>query len=224
MDQIKQIETTLQELEQEASKWKLLAQQWEATAKEEQQRAGKLEEQLQDQQEKMRQVEVQVAAEESEGEAVAEMVQAEGEIIQKADDQITQMQTHLMQARAEYENARKRLEKRYAIQLDQTIMEFLRDLLPILDNLDRAIKHTSEDDDSEGVKLTRQMFLSTLDKHGAKPIEAFGSPFDPEIHEALGTTEDHSLEPGSVAEVAEPGFTYREKLLRPARVLVTPEE
>lgn len=224
MDQIKQIETTLQELEQEASKWKLLAQQWEATAKEEQQRAGKLEEQLQDQQEKMRQVEVQVATEESDGEAVAEMVQAEGEIIQKADDQITQMQTHLMQARAEYENARKRLEKRYAIQLDQTIMEFLRDLLPILDNLDRAIKHTSEDDDSEGVKLTRQMFLSTLDKHGVKPIEALGSPFDPEIHEALGTTEDHSLEPGSVAEVAEPGFTYREKLLRPARVLVTPEE
>lgn len=72
--------------------------------------------------------------------------------------------------------------------------------------------------------MTRQMFLSTLDKYGVKPIDAFGSPFDPQVHETLGTKEDPSMEPGSVAEVAESGFTYREKLLRPARVLVTPKE
>ena len=108
--------------------------------------------------------------------------------------------------------------------LDQNIMEFLRDLLPVLDNLERAIEHAQEDTDSEGVKLTRQMFLSTLDKYGVKPIEALGSPFDPQVHEALGTKEDPSLEPGSVATVTEPGFTYRGKLLRPARVLVTLDE
>lgn len=224
IDQIKQIEATLQELESEAAKWKDLAQKWETTAKEEYERASQLEEQLREQQEKMRQVEEHVAQEGSEGEAAVEMDDAEVESIQKAAYTISQMETHLMQAQAEYEKARKRLEKRYANLLDQSIMEFLRDLLPVLDNLDRAVKHAPEDADSEGVKLTRQMFLSTLDKHGVKPIEAFGSPFDPEIHEALGTIEDHSLEPGSVAEVAEPGFTYREKLLRPARVLVTPEE
>lgn len=224
MDQIKQIEATLQELEGEAAKWKDLALKWEAAAKEEQERASQLEEQLQEQQEKMRQVEEQAAPEQSEGEAAVEMDDTEGESIEKAEAQIGQMETHLMQAQAEYENARKRLEKRYANLLDQNIMEFLRDLLPVLDNLDRAIEHAREDADSEGVKLTRQMFLSALDKYGVQPIEAFGSPFDPEIHEALGTKEDHSLEPGSVSEVAEPGFTYREKLLRPARVLVTPEE
>ncbi len=224
IDQIKQIEATLQELEGEATKWKELAQKWEATAKEEQERASHLEEQLEEQQEMIAQIQEQVAQQQFLSEAAVEMDDAEGESIEKAEDQMTQMEAHLMQAQAEYENARKRLEKRYANLLDQNIMEFLRDLLPVLDNLDRALEHAPEDANNEGVKLTRQMFLSTLDKYGVKPIEAFGSPFDPEIHEALGIKEDPSLEPGSVAKVAEPGFTYREKLLRPARVLVTPEE
>ena len=224
IEQIKQIEATLQELESEAAKWKGLARKWEATAKEEQARSIQLEEQLQAQQEQIHRVKEEATKEQSEVEPKVEMDDAAGESLHKTGDQILQMETHLMRAQAEYENARKRLEKRYANLLDQNIMEFLRDLLPVLDNLDRAIKHAPGDTDSEGVKLTRQMFLSTLDKHGVKPIEALGSPFDPEVHEALGTIEDHSLEPGSVAEVAEPGFSYREKLLRPARVLITPEQ
>jgi molecular chaperone GrpE len=223
MDQINQIEATLQELEDEAAKWKDLAQKWEATAREEQARASQLEGQLQKQQEKMRQVEEQVAQKQSEADTAAEMVREEQESIQQADDQIAQMQAHLMQAQAEYENARKRLEKRYANMLDQNIMDFLRDLLPVLDNLDRAIEHAQEHTDNEGVKLTRQMFLSTLEKHGIKPVEAMGVPFDPELHEALGTIEDQSLEPGMVAKVAVPGFTYRGKLLRSVQVLITPE-
>ena len=223
MDQIKQIEATLQELEGEASKWKELARKWEAAAKEEQARSNQLEEQLQEQRERTRQVEEQVAQEASEVEAAAEVVHAERESTQEMEDQITQMETHLMQAQAEYENARKRLEKRYANLLDQNIMDFLRDLLPVLDNLERAIEHASEDADGEGVRLTRQMFLSTLGKYGVEQLEALGSPFNPQVHDALGIKEDPSLEPGSVATVAEPGFTYRGKLLRPARVLVTPD-
>ena len=133
------------------------------------------------------------------------------------------MEQHLARARADYENARKRLEKRFANLLDQNIMDFLRDLLPVLDNLDRAIEHAQENTDNQGIKLTRQMFLSTLDKYGVKPIEALGAPFDPELHEALGTIGDPFLVPGMVAEVAVPGFTYRGKLLRPVQVLITPE-
>ncbi|MGW8227091.1 MAG: nucleotide exchange factor GrpE [Anaerolineales bacterium] len=223
IDQIKQIEATLQELESEATKWKELARKWEATAKEEHERADHLEGQVEEQQEVIAQIQEKAAQVHPEVALEDEMDDAERESIQEMEDQITQMETHLIQAQAEYENARKRLEKRYADLLDQNIMEFLRDLLPVLDNLDRAIEHAPEDADNEGIRLTRQMFLSTLDKYGVKPIEALGFPFDPEVHEALGTIENQSLKPGTVSAVAEPGFTYREKLLRPARVLVTPE-
>ena len=77
---------------------------------------------------------------------------------------------------------------------------------------------------AEGVKMTRQMFLSMLDKYGVKPTAVLGQPFDPEHHEALGIVEDSEIPPGSVAAVEQPGYTYQDKLLRPARVLVTPEE
>lgn len=220
LDQIKQIEATLQELEQEATKWKQLAQQWEATAKEEQQRASQLEEQLLEQRDEMLKAREQIAEDQERAE-----IEREGQdVFTQAEDKITRMEQHLARAQADYENARRRLEKRFANLLDQNIKEFLLDLLPVLDNLERAIQHAPEDSDSEGVKMTQQMFLSTLDKHGVKPIEALGKVFDPQYHEAIGIVEDAELPPGSVAAVDQPGYMYRDKVLRPVRVLITPDE
>jgi molecular chaperone GrpE len=220
LDQIKQIETTLQELEQEATKWKELAQKWEVTAKEEQQRAGQLEEQLKEQRDEMLKVQEQVAEDRERAD-----IKREGQDpFAQAEDKINRMEQDLARAQADYGNARRRLEIRFANLLDQNIMEFLLDLLPVLDNLERAIQHAPEDSDSEGVKMTQQMFLSTLDKHGVKPIEALGKVFDPQHHEAIGVVEDADLPPGSVAAVDQPGFMYRDKVLRPVRVLITPEE
>lgn len=68
------------------------------------------------------------------------------------------------------------------------------------------------------------MFLSTLDKHGVKPIEALGKGFDPQYHEAIGVVEDADLPPGSVSAVDQPGFIYRDMVLRPVCVLITPDE
>jgi molecular chaperone GrpE len=227
LDQIQQIEATLQELEQEAAKWKELARKWEAAAKEEHQKASQLEEQLQEQQDKLLQAAEQAEQDaEQDGEALAvfETKQAQTTSPAEVKGDIARMQAHLAQAQADYENAKQRLETRFANLLDQNMMEFLRDLLPVLDNLDRAIQHAPADQENEGVKMTRQMFLSTLDKYGVKPIQALGRPFNPEFHEALGTMDDSSLAPGSVAVVEQPGFMYRDKLLRPARVLITPDE
>ena len=228
LDQIQQIEATLQELEQEAAKWKELARKWEAAAKEEHQKASQLEEQLQEQQDKLLQAQEQVTKKETEQEAeqkaIIEVGQAQPASPAEVKGDIARMQAHLARAQAEYENAKQRLETRFASLLDQNMMEFLRDLLPVLDNLDRAIQHAPADQENEGVKMTRQMFLSTLDKYGVKPIQALGRPFNPEFHEALGTMDDSSLAPGSVAVVEQPGFMYRDKLLRPARVLITPDE
>lgn len=215
-------------MEQEVAKWKELARKWEAAAKEEQQKASQLEEQLQEQQDRLAQVAgqeaEQVAGQEAQEQAIVEIGQAQPASPAEAKADMARMEAHLAQAQAEYENAKQRLETRFASLLDQNMMEFLRDLLPVLDNLDRAIQHAPADQENEGVKMTRQVFLSTLDKYGVKPIQALGRPFNPEFHEALGTMDDPGLAPGSVAAVEQPGFMYRDKLLRPARVLVTPED
>lgn len=221
LDQIKQIEATLQELEQEAAKWKELARKWEAVAKEEHQKVTQLEDQLQEQIEKADRAGSESSLITAAGEIVSEEQQAASA---EAKEKIRKMEQHLEQAQAEYENARKRLETRFSNQLDQNIMEFLRDLLPVLDNLNRAIQHAPTDTNGDGVKMTRQMFLSALDKYGVKPIKALGETFDPEYHEALGVLEDAELPPNTVAAVDQDGYIYRDKLLRPARVLITPEE
>jgi len=212
LDQIKQIEATLQELEQEAVKWKELAGKWEAAAKEERQRVSQLEERLQE----------QLGEDPQENKKSTETAVDAKEASEKAEEKITRMEQHLARAQAEYENAKKRLETRYANILDQNIMEFLRDLLPVLDNLDRAIQHAPADASGEGVQLTHQMFLSTLSKYGVKPIDALGAPFNPVYHEAIGNVVDPKLAPDTVAVVDQQGYTYRDKLLRPARVLITP--
>lgn len=220
LDQIQQIESTLQELQQEAAKWKEISQKWEATAREEHQRANRLEEQLKEQQNIPLQPREQLANEQ----VVVETALENQESLAEAEEKINQLEEHLARAQADFENAKKRLEKRFAQQSEQNLMEFLRDLLPVLDNLDRALRHAPVDSNTEGVQLTSQMFLSTLDKYGVKPIQALGERFDPEHHEALGTVENTKYPPGSVAVVEQPGYTYRDKLLRPAQVLVTPVE
>jgi molecular chaperone GrpE len=219
LEQIQQIETTLQELQQEAAKWRDISQEWEATAREEHQRANRLEEQLKEQQNISYQISHQNAYEQVDDETAGESQ----ELLIEAEEKINQLEENLVRAQADYENAKKRLEKRYTQQSEQDLMEFLRDLLPVLDNLDRAIEHTQAASNDEGIQLTRQLLLSTLDKYSVKPIQALGQRFNPEYHEALGTVEDSKYPPGSVAVVEQPGYAYRDKLLRPAQVLVTPD-
>ena len=220
LDQIQQIESTFQEIQQEALRWKEISQKWEATAREEHQRANRLEEQLKGQQNIPLQPRDQLANEQ----VTTEAARDSQELFAEAEEKINQLEQQLVHAQADYENAKKRLEKRYAQQSEQNLMEFLRDLLPVLDNLDRTVQHAPTDSSTEGVQLTRQMFRSTLDKYGVKPFQALGERFDPGYHEALGTVENQAYSPGSVAVVEQPGYTYRDKLLRPAKVLVTPDE
>ena len=218
LEQIKQIEATLQDLEREAGRWKELARQWETTAKQEHARASQLEEQLEEQEKQLEEQEKRLQEAGVQPEEAAGQAQP-GEA---AEERLARMQTNLAQAQADYESAKRRLETRFAHTYEQNIMEFLRDLLPVLDNLERAIQHAPPEAENEGVNLTRQMFLSTLDKYGVKPIAARGTPFNPEFHEALGTTPDNTQAPGTVVHVEQPGYTYRDKLLRPAQVLITP--
>lgn len=125
---------------------------------------------------------------------------------------------------ADLENTKKRLERIHADRALTAQERLLRDLLPLADNLERALAHAPPAEQRSslysGIELTLREFLATLEKHGVRRIEALGEPFDPELHEAIGSSVHATLAPGTVMHVELPGYTFNGRLLRPARVLV----
>ena len=130
---------------------------------------------------------------------------------------------NLMRALADADNARKRAERHAAEVRQYAIGDFARDLLAVADNLQRAISaETTADGDGllDGVRATAKLLESVLERHGVTRIEARGVPFDPRRHEAIAVIDDATREPGEIVDVAEEGYMIRDRLLRPARVLV----
>jgi molecular chaperone GrpE len=103
----------------------------------------------------------------------------------------------------------------------------LKSILPILDNLERAIDHGKDLKESasllEGVELTLKQFLDTLERFGVKPVPAMGEVFDPEKHEAISYQESDQ-EPHRVISEVLKGYLFHERLLRPAKVIVSREK
>lgn len=130
----------------------------------------------------------------------------------------------LLRALADADNARKRAERQAAEVRQYAISDFARDLLPVADNLRRALAAAASDADShallEGVRATAKVLDSVLERHGVTRVEARGVPFDPRRHEAVAVIDDATREPGEIVDVAEEGYMISDRLLRPARVLV----
>lgn len=128
---------------------------------------------------------------------------------------------------AEMENLRKRTEQRYAAQADDQRQRILLDMLPLADHLEMALQHGGSLTDPAAVdflgniQATQQAFLSTLKRYGVEPILAAGAAFDPTVHEALGHIPSPDVPAEHVAHVVQTGYTEGERLLRPARVMVS---
>ena len=129
---------------------------------------------------------------------------------------------HYSRLQADLENTKKRLEKRYASEAEQVRHVLLRDMLPVADNLESALQHSSNDADDlrQGVTLTRRAFLEAMRRHGVEPISAMNQPFDPTLHEAMAQIEATNTASGHVAQVLQTGYTIDGELLRPAQVIV----
>ena len=129
---------------------------------------------------------------------------------------------------ADFENVRKRTEQRLEQEVASSRHQILQDMLPLADHLDLALAHaaTIEEDGAlqefvSNIEATRTAFMETLKRYGIQPINAAGQPFDPELHEALGQVNDASVEADHVAQVVQKGYTEGNRLLRPARVLIS---
>jgi molecular chaperone GrpE len=124
-----------------------------------------------------------------------------------------------VRAVADLENAKKRAARERDEIQKFGVEKLVKDLLPVLDNLDRALAAAAADDPLvEGVKLVRSSFEQALSRHGVKGFSALGQPFDPARHEALMQVPTAEAAPGTVVMEHARGFTLHERLVRPAMV------
>jgi len=126
---------------------------------------------------------------------------------------------------ADLENTKKRLARSSAQEVEAEKEALLRDVLPVADGLDLALMHTQQEDDNrsilQGIELVRTILNKFFIKYDVKAIDAWGKPFDPRLHEAIGVTRHPKFPPNTVVRVEQKGYLHRDKLLRPAQVLVT---
>jgi molecular chaperone GrpE len=137
------------------------------------------------------------------------------------------LEERMVRLQADFDNFRKRTlrERQEALSYGHELV--VKDLLPVVDNLERAIEHASASTGADfegmlqGVELVRRELLGVLAKHGVNTIEAEGEVFDPNLHEALAQMEDDRVPAGHVGRVLQKGYRLRDRLLRPARVMVS---
>ena len=132
-----------------------------------------------------------------------------------------ELQERLLRARAEFENARRRWENQRLESFQVATMDVVRDMLPILDDFERALKvDTADRDYAKGVELIYQRMADTLKKLGLEPIETAGQRFDPNLHQAVERVETGDAEDQSILGEFQRGYNFKGKLLRPAMVRV----
>lgn len=126
---------------------------------------------------------------------------------------------------AEFENYKKRMERERSQLLKYAEENLLRDLLSVVDNLERALEQGGASDTVapvvEGVQLTLDGLCSIMEKYGVKPLKSVGEPFDPTCHDALAMEATNTIEPNHVFKEFQKGYAYHDRLLRAAKVIVS---
>jgi len=124
---------------------------------------------------------------------------------------------------ADFENYRKRVARESALAQERGVAKLAVELLPAIDNLDRALQSAAQDDPLlDGVRLVRQELSAALARVGVEAFSPLGESFDPAMHEAMATTQQGAdgAASGTVVEVYQSGYRLGENILRPARVVV----
>jgi len=132
-----------------------------------------------------------------------------------------ELEDRLLRARAEFENARRRAERERSDFLQFAAMDLIRELLPIADDFERALKvETADREYAKGVELIYQRLMEALKKIGLEPIETAGQRFDPNLHQAVDRVETEEAEDMTILGEYQRGYNFKGKLLRPAMVKV----
>src|SRR6185503_13966105 len=134
-----------------------------------------------------------------------------------------ELQDRLLRTAAEFDNYRKRIDRERRDQADSAKADAIEELLPIIDNLERALQApvgTDGEGYRKGVELVHQQMMELLRRRGVKPIQSVGADFDPRVHEAVVHEASADHREGEVMEELRRGYMLGERLLRPAMVKV----
>lgn len=161
---------------------------------------------------------------ETPGKAPAE---PESAFMSEGEEKLAEANDRYLRLMADFDNFRKRAGKERVDAQAYAVEDVIREIIPVVDNLERALASAQEGAGTEGragvikgVELTLRMFQNVLGKFGVERISAVGKPFDPNQHEALMQMESDEVQVETVSEELEPGYVMKGRVVRPARVKV----
>ncbi|ASM35297.1 co-chaperone GrpE [Campylobacter sputorum subsp. bubulus] len=140
------------------------------------------------------------------------------------NDELAELKAKFIRTVADFENIKKRMEKEKIVAVEFANEGFARDLLPVLDALEMAIKMDVSQNElakniKDGVEMTISLFMKNFEKYGITPIKT-DSKFNPELHNAINIIEVEGKESGDIVEVYQKGYKYKDRILRPSMVVV----
>ena len=146
------------------------------------------------------------------------------ERIRRLEEDLLKSKERMLRVAADFENFRKRTKKDTAEAEQRARVSILKEILPVFDNLSRAVEHGSSLKDPEpifeGARMVTRQFEENLAKFGLRRIESLGKVFDPGMHDAIAQEESEECPPGTVIREFLAGYTLEDRLLRPAMVVV----
>ena len=156
-------------------------------------------------------------------EDVVEIVEEILDPLEQKEKEVVELKEDMMRLRAETDNFRKRLSKEKEDSVRYANEKVFKDLVPIYDNLKRALEAPDINVQSlkEGVDMIGKQFLSFLDKHHVKPIEALGETFDPNLHEVLSQIESAEHEEDVIIDEFGKGYYIHDRVLMPSKVVTS---
>ena len=168
------------------------------------------------------------AAQAGEGHEHAEPLAAPSpdDMVAKLEEELTLAKDAVLRAQADAQNVMRRAEQDVEKARKFALDRFCAELLPVVDNLERALEATAGDNEivkpiAEGVQLTLKSFQDALKKFHIEAIDPAGEPFDPQLHQAVSMVENADVESNTVIFVMQKGYTLHGRLVRPAMVMVS---
>lgn len=156
--------------------------------------------------------------------ATAGRLDEDQERVLLAEEEAGRLREALLRKVADFENLKKRAEREKNDYVKYSLTETMRDLVGVLDNLERALAHapaSGVEDFRAGVEMIARQLSEVVRKYGVTEIPALGTPFDPQFHEAMMRGESADVPPGTVIEVFQKGYVLNDRLLRPVMVKVS---
>ena len=153
-----------------------------------------------------------------------ELLEKSQELVEQLEQKNKEMTEEVLRAKAEMENIRKRSERDVQNAHKFGVERFAKELLPVMDSIEQALKHEVKSEEAiamkDGVEMTSKMFAEALKKFGMEILDPKGEKFDPNVHEAMAMFPNADMEDDSIFEVYQKGYVLNGRLVRAAKVVV----